>query len=30
MGGGIQKEFKVNNLAKLPIPVMDKELRLTN
>ncbi|MCI5942567.1 MAG: N-6 DNA methylase [Ligilactobacillus animalis] len=29
MGGGIEKEFKVNNLLSLPVPTPDKKLLLT-
>ena len=30
MGGGIEKEFKVNNLLNLPVPFMDKEIILNS
>ena len=30
MGGGIEKEFKVNNLLNLPVPSMDKEIILNS
>ena len=31
MGGGIDKEFKVNNLTKLPVPTMEaSEIPLSN
>lgn len=29
MGGGIEKEFKVNNLTNLPVPRPDKKLDLS-
>lgn len=29
MGGGIEKEFKVNNLQNLPVPMPNQELVLT-
>ncbi|ASR40495.1 TaqI-like C-terminal specificity domain-containing protein [Ligilactobacillus agilis] len=30
MGGGIEKEFKVNNLMNLPVPLPGEKIELTN
>ena len=30
MGGGVEKEFKVNNLFNLPIPFVGKKIEVTS